>query len=278
MKFKLGLAQVRHRADGDAIALAESVMVSAATQGVQLLVFPESFMSRYEADRAQFLAESEPIGGPFTQTMDALAARYGLWVVYTMNEARLEGSLPFNTAIVVDSQGVRRGVYRKVHLFDSSTTHESERMSAGDTLLAPIETPFCKLGVAICYDLRFPEVARSAALQGCELMVFPSAWVDGRGKARQWQTLLRARAIENEMFVAGVSRVDEGYVGRSCVFAPDGRALAQAGTETGLVCARIDMDKLARMREAIPVFDHRRPELYRKWGHDGNSCCNARRY
>lgn len=261
MKFTLGLAQTCHPADGDVVALVDTYAAEAAAKKVDLLVFPESLMSRYEAELGDFLAQSEPVDGPFFQAVNAIAAQYGLWMVYTMNELNPAGK-PFNTAVVVDSEGVCRGIYRKVHLFDSATTQESERMSASDKLFDPIETSFGKLGIAICYDLRFPEVARRAALMGCDLMVYPAAWVDGPNKRAQWQTLLAARAIENEMFVAGVCRADEGYVGTSCVYGPDGVVRGLAATDEALLVVRLDTADLAQMRQAIPVFDHRRPESY----------------
>lgn len=262
MQFRVGIAQTCHPEDGDVVALVERFAADAKARGVELLVFPESLMSRFEATLGDFLAQSQPVDGPFTQAIDAIAARYGLWIVYTMNELNDKGGQPFNTALVVDDSGIRRGVYRKVHLFDSATTQESERMSASDALFTPIDTPFGTLGLAICYDLRFPEVARLAALAGCTIMAYPSAWVAGPTKVEQWETLLRARAIENELFVLGACRADEGYIGTSTIVGPDGSVLAQAGGEETLLCANIDTDALERMRAAIPVFDHRRPDAY----------------
>ena len=261
MEFTVGIAQTCHPDDGDVVALVERFAADAQAKGVELLVFPESLMSRYEADLGDFLAESQPVDGTFTQAVNAIAARCGLWIVYTMNE-RNEDGRPFNTAVAVDSEGAVRGIYRKVHLFDSATTTESERMAASDALFEPIETPFGKLGMAICYDLRFPEVSRTAALQGCDIMVYPAAWVDGAGKAAQWETLLCARAIENEMFVLGACRADEGYIGHSLAIAPDGTVLARGGSGEELLVAQLDSQRLDAMRTAIPVFSHRRPEVY----------------
>lgn len=285
MGFTLGLAQCRHAADGDAVSLVRGYARQAKDAGVDLLVFPESLMSRYELERGEFLAQSQPVGGPFSQAVESIAAENGLWIVYTMNERAecdalacstsgntedetcdvLDGAHdrhPYNTVVLVDASGVRRAVYRKVHLFDTDFTQESSRMSAGDALLDPVSTPFCRLGLAICYDLRFPEVARAAALQGCDLMIYPSAWVAGEGKVRQWKTLLAARAIENQMFVAGVSRCDEGYIGQSVVFDPYGNALAEAGEGEKLLVCQLDTTNLVPARQNMPVLEHRRPELY----------------
>ena len=293
MEFTLGLAQCCHAEDGDAVALVRRWAQRAKDSGVDLLVFPESLMSRYEMERSAFLAASQPVGGAFSQAVEGIAAQMGLWIAYTMNERAngdgelsygapadalpcergeasgdasgdaVSGKPPYNTAILVDDRGKRRVVYRKVHLFDTDFTQESLRMSAGDALADPVRTPFGRVGIAICYDLRFPEVARRAALLGCDLMLYPAAWVAGEGKVLQWKTLLAARAIENQMFVAGLSRSDEGYIGSSCVFDPSGNVLAEAGEGEELLTCALDVDALGQARTNMPVLRHRRPDVYR---------------
>lgn len=264
MKTLIGLAQTIHPEDGNALGVVERYAEDAAARGVQLLVFPESLMSRYEKNVDEFVREAEPIDGAFSQAVDAIAARFGLWIVYTMNEKNLGGGKPFNTAVVVDSCGQKRGVYRKVHLFDTDFTQESDRMSAGDAFFEPIDTPFGKLGLAICYDLRFPEQARAAALAGCDLLIYPAAWVDGETKADQWRTLLAARAIENELFVVGVSRADEGYIGQSMVANPRGEVLAKGDTSEELIVCEIDVEERKEVYERMPVFAHRREDVYQR--------------
>lgn len=262
MQVVIGLAQTKHPEDGDAVALVERFAGAAKARGVDLLVFPESLMSKYEQADESFCREAEPADGPYAQAIDGIAARHGLWIVYTLNEQNPDSGKPFNTAIIVDDQGCRRGIYRKVHLFDTDFTRESDRMHVGDALFEPIETPFGKIGLAICYDLRFPEQARAAALAGCDIMIYPAAWVDGKTKAEQWHTLLAARAIENEMFVVGVSRADDGYIGQSAVANPYGILVAAGGPGEELVTATIDVDERKDVYARMPVFDHRRVDIY----------------
>lgn len=262
MQTVIGLAQTNHPADGDAIALVERFVAQAKDRGVALLVFPESLMSRYEKSIEAFCREAETPDGPFSRAIDAIAARFGLWIIYTMNELNPTGGKPFNTAVIVDDTGRKRGIYRKIHLFDTDFTHESDRMSAGDALFEPIETPFGKLGLGICYDLRFPELARAAALQGCDILVYPAAWVAGNTKAEQWRTLIAARAIENEMFVVGVSRADAGYIGQSAVADPRGILIAQGGVDEELITCTIDVAARKEVYERMPVFAHRRTDVY----------------
>jgi len=263
--FRVALAQVCHPADEDVVALVERVAHDAAAQGADLLVFPESLMSAYEKDREAFVREAEPVGGAFSQAVEATAAANHLWVAYTMNEANPTGGLPYNTAVICDDAGTRRGAYRKVHLFESATTKESSRMSAGSSLLPPVDAPFARIGVAICYDLRFPEVTRALVTSdaGCDVMLYPAAWVDGPGKLDQWRTLLAARAIENGMFVAGVCRPDAGYVGHSCVFGPTGEKICEGGDREELIVAELDLADVRTARAAIPALAHRREDAYR---------------
>lgn len=262
MKVTIGLAQTCHPDDGDVIGLVERWALDAKRRGVDLLVFPESLMTRYELALGQFEAEAQPLDGPFARTVDDIARRTGLWMVYTVNEKNPDSLKPFNTAVVVDDEGCVRATYRKVHLFDAGPHRESDHMSAGDTILRPIDTPFGKLGIGICYDLRFPELARRQAIEGAEILVYPAAWVDGAGKKRQWETLLAARAIENELFAVGVCRADDGYIGSSLVAAPDGRVLVEAGSDEGLYLCTLDTDGLKPLRENMPIFGHRRPDIY----------------
>ncbi len=279
--FKLGLAQCCHPGDGDVLGMVDTWAARAKAAGVDVLVFPESLMTPFDATAEEFAAAAEPIDGPFCSGIDALAAKHGLWIVYTANERNdgnegddggegSEGSRPFNTAIIVDAKGAKRAVYRKVHLFDTDFVKESDKISAGGKLVAPVETPFGRIGVGICYDLRFPELARAAALAGADVLVYPSAWVDGPRKVDQWRTLLAARAIENEFFVAGLSRCDRAfgevkrdYAGYSCVFGPLGEVVSEArGIEEELLIADIDLTAIAKTRTAMPVLSHRRPEAY----------------
>ena len=261
MKFKLALAQCRHDTVNGALSVVERYVNAAVEAGADLLVFPESLMTPYEKELGRFLAEAEPADGPFAQAVSGLARDNGLWIVYTVNEANPGGN-PFNTALVADAEGNTALSYRKVHLFDSATTRESDRMASGNELAVPVDSPFGRIGVGICYDLRFPEVARFASTRDAKLMLYPAAWVSGERKVGQWQALLRARAVENAMFVAGLSRCDEGYIGMSCVYDPWGDLVAQAGPDEQLLVCEIDTDLVDEARKAIPVLSHRRPETY----------------
>ncbi len=260
--FTLALAQCARPADGDVLSQVRHWMARAAGMHADMLVFPECLMTLYELPPEQFDAAAQSLDGPFARAVNALAREHGLWVVYTVNEKNPDGGKPFNTAVICDSTGELRGAYRKVHLFDVGGYRESDKMSAGDTLFEPIETPFGRIGLGICYDLRFPELARKQALQGCDVLVYPSAWVAGERKVEQWRTLLAARAIENELFVAGLSRTGGKYAGYSAVFGPRGELLDSAEDDETLLLAHIDTGIAQATRLQVPVFEHRRPDIY----------------
>lgn len=264
MGFRLGMAQCGFPADGDVIAMVGSLASKAAGQGCSLVAFPEDLMSPRPLSAAGLRDIAEPIGGPFTQAAAKIARERSVWLVITMYEGNPAGGAPFNTALAIDDGGEVRVAYRKCHLYDAHGVRESERTTPGDALAAPVVAPFATIGLGICYDLRFPEQARAAALAGCDLMLYPSAWYAGPQKAEHWETLLAARAIENELFVAGICKAGSRYVGRSLVADPLGRVLARAGdgdSEQLLTC-EIDLDEVGRARDAMPVFEHRRHHLY----------------
>ena len=268
MGYTIGLVQSGYPEDGDVLAQARGFAERAAQAGCQLVVFPENFMWPRKLSLDELIALAEPVDGPFVQNIAGIMAEYGLWAVFTMNETNPEGGLPFNTAVVAGADGRVHASYRKCHLYDALGIRESDRLTAGSQLPAPVVTPFCTIGLQICYDLRFPEPARALALSGCDLLVYPAAWHVGRCKPEQWETLLHARAIENEVFVAGACRSGKGFVGRSLVADPMGRMIVQGegGTKPegvdALVVCEVNSEVMETTRQNMPILEHRRPELY----------------
>ena len=261
-ELTLALAQCAHPENGDVLGQVEHWMRRARERHADMVVFPECLMTPYELSADEFAASAQPLDGAFARAVDVLARELGLWAIYTVNEKNPHGAKPFNTAIITDSSGTQRGFCRKVHLFDVGDYRESDKMSAGDAIFEPVETPFGKIGLGICYDLRFPELARAQALQGCDVLVYPSAWVAGERKVEQWRTLLAARAIENELFVAGCTRTGGKYAGYSAVFGPKGEVLASAEDDEALLIAHIDTAACLDVRAQVPVFEHREPDVY----------------
>jgi predicted amidohydrolase len=164
---------------------------------------------------------------------------------------------PYNTLVVVDKHGLQAS-YRKIHLYDSFGYKESDRLLAGPVEPVLVDLGGFKVGLMTCYDLRFPELARELTKQGAELLVVPAAWVAGPGKVDHWRTLVKARAIENTVFVAAVGQPGPRYTGHSLVVGPDGTLLAEVGDGDHVVHATVTHDLLEDARATNPSLANRR--------------------
>ena len=250
------------------VAEAEARIAEAAGAGAQLIALPEVFAWRGPHDRERF--EAETIPGPTTDRMEALARRLGIHLVAgSLLESRPEGEpgLPFNTSTLFGPDGSLLALYRKVHLFDVDlpgrvTIRESDLRAPGSEVVS-VATALGRIGLAVCYDLRFPELFRRLADAGTEIVVMPSAFTRPTGLAH-WEPLLRARAIENQCFVVAPNQFGAGSAGfsdygNSLVIDPWGVVLARGGDdEAGVVSATLDAAVLDRVRRELPSLTHRR--------------------
>jgi predicted amidohydrolase len=202
-----------------------------------------------------------PVGeGLFAEIAD-LAREYEIAIVGSQLSLLGEGRYG-NTAVYFDSDVANLGTYSKVHLF--GPMQEVEYLSAGDSLTV-VETGWGKVGLAICYDLRFPELFRAYALAGVQAVILVAEWPLPR--LEHWRTLLRARAIENQMFIFACNRVGKTgkteFFGRSCLLDPCGEVIIEAGDGAGVYTAELDLDQINEVRASMPVFTDRRPDAYR---------------
>lgn len=223
-------------------------------------------MSFFPADTPlQVVAEdAEPLDGPFVAGMRQLAADTGTWLVFGMKETASgfsEGRV-YNTVVIVREDGSLAGVYRKTHLYNAFGFKESDTIEPGKELFQPIQTPFGTIGLFVCYELRFPEIARHQAALGADIVLVPSGWVRGPMKEHHWNHLVTARALENTLYVVACNQVSDFYIGQSLVVDPMGVRLA-AGPETeALIPCEIDLSRISSVREKLPSHSHRRLELY----------------
>lgn len=238
-------------------------MKMASRSQASMIVFPEYFMISYLAPDHGYVKKAQSLQGVFVQAMSELARQYHLWVIFGMSEQPEEpASDSFtekccNTLVILDEQGVLRARYRKYHLFDAFQWKESDDTIPGHEIFSPIDTPFGKLGLGTCYDLRFPELARRQAIAGAQIMIYPAAWVKGNLKDIHWKTLLQARAIENSMYVIGCSQyTPDTYLGQSCAFDPMGRKLAEGGCREELLLVTVNPDESDRARRMIGSVSH----------------------
>lgn len=246
---------------------AERHVEACVGDGADLVALPElvSVLGR----RSDLEAGAEALDGPTTTWARGLAARHGIWLVAgSFVERHADGTLT-NTSCLVSPAGELTAMYRKVHLFDvdvpGATYRESSTFSPGTELVTAGAGPL-EVGLSVCYDLRFPELYRILALRGATLVVIPAAFTARTGPAH-WEVLVRARAIEDQVFVLapGQCGTTEGALdwhGHSLVVDPWGEVLADAGRGPGHVTALLDLDRLREVRSQLPSLSGRRPGAY----------------
>ena len=152
--------------------------------------------------------------------------------------------------------------YRKIHLYDALGFKESDKMIPGSKIARPVDTSIGKIGMMICYDLRFPEMSRALALAGSEVLIAPSAWVKGPMKEEHWITINKTRAIENGCYVIAPDQVGETYCGTSLVVDPDGKVILEMKKKQGITLVNIDLKKVKEIRKILPLLKNRRAETY----------------
>jgi predicted amidohydrolase len=243
-------------------------LAQAADSGADLAVFPEGTQIRFGSD---LRAAAEPLDGPFCSGLAEAAKQTGVALVAGVFEPAPDGRV-YNTAVGYDGAGQLVASYRKLHLFDAYGQRESDHVAPGS---APVICTLAgvRTGLEICYDVRFGELSRALAAGGASLIVLPAAWAAGLFKEDHWVTLVRARAIENTVWVAAVGQVpdpDEPFtraatgVGRSMLVDPLGVVRADLGPGPGVVVAEVDTDLIGTVRAQVPSLDNRRDDVFGK--------------
>lgn len=241
----------------------QQMTTQAKQQGSNLVVFPELWDVGFALEQSKEFASSLS-GGLFAQVV-GLSKQQGIFITGSMMEKR--GLGVSNTAPMVSPTSGVLGAYRKIHLFP--LMQEDRYLTAGEATLN-ISMPWGQTAVAICYDLRFPELFRRYALEGARLVLVPCQWPEPR--LEHYRTLLRARAIENGLFIVVTNRVgvdvneDNGqetrYFGHSSIIDPWGNIVFEAGHAEGVYTAQLNLEEADQARRAMPVLNDRRPELY----------------
>jgi len=255
---------------------ARELVCEAATAGALIVGLPENFayLGTRQDHKLAIAEELPPVGatehsdfGPILSSMRALALKAGVWLLLGgfPEKSRSAGRIN-NTSVLMDPEGTICAVYRKMHLFDVDVPggkrfRESETVEAGsEVVVAP--TPWGGLGLSICYDLRFPELYRAHAAKGARMIAVPSAFTLETGKDH-WHVLLRARAIENQVYVmapaqTGAHGPTRRSYGHALVVDPWGVVVAECSDQEGFALARLDFAHQDKLREALPVLSHRR--------------------
>jgi predicted amidohydrolase len=238
---------------------AEKFIDEAARKGAKVIVLPEMWSCGY--DFARLSEHTETLDGVSSRLIASKAEEHGVYIV--------GGSLPIrfndgvrNTSITCDPSGKIINVYSKLHLI--GLMQEDTYLTAGDQYRI-FEVEQAPAATIICYDLRFPELARTYALEGARILFVPAQWPIQR--EQHWLALLRARAIENQMYVVGANmsgrNENDVFNGHSVIYDPWGETVAEAGKEPTILYAEIDLNKVADIRQRMPIFKDRKPNLYR---------------
>jgi len=268
-KFRLALIQLSVGANKtDNLTRAANKVAEAVEKGADIVSLPECFNSPYGTQ--YFKEYSEPVpSGPSSQALKEAAVKNKVYLIGGSIPECQDGKF-YNTSTVWCPQGHLVATHRKVHLFDidipgKMTFKESDALSPGNNFTT-FPTPWCEVGVGICYDIRFAELAQVYAQKGCKLLVYPGAFNMTTGPAH-WELLSRARAVDNQLYVATPSPArdtEATYVawGHSSVVSPWGEVISKAGEKEEIIFADIDLEFLEGVRNQIPIGFQKRNDLY----------------
>jgi predicted amidohydrolase len=265
--MRIALCQLPVSSDpGVNLGRVREALGTAADGGAELAVFPEATLTRFGSD---LRAAAEPLDGPFCAGLAGAARETGVALVAGVFEPAGDGRV-YNTAVVVGGDGALVAAYRKLHLFDAFTQRESDLVAPGAEVVVA-EVGGVLVGVQICYDIRFPELTRALAVGGASLVTVSAAWQAGLFKEEHWVTLLRARAIENTVWVAAAGQVPDPDekptraptgVGRSMLIDPLGVVRADLGPTAGVTVVDADMSLVETVRKTLPSLANRRADVF----------------
>lgn len=268
-KIKIAAIQMSTVADKmENVRTVKAYLEKIKDENPDFVILPEMFCCPYQTENFPIYAEKE--GGPVWQQLSGDAKQYGIYLIGgSMPEKDAEGNV-YNTSYIFDREGKQIGKHRKVHLFDidikgGQTFKESDTLTAGDSDTV-FDTEFGKIGVMLCFDIRFPELSRMMVNDGAKVIFVPAAFNMTTGPAH-WELSFRTRALDNQIYMVGCAPardVSAGYIswGHSIVTDPWGRVIDMLDEKKGILLAELDMDYEEQVREELPLLKSRRKDIY----------------
>ena len=268
-KIKIAAIQMSTVADKmENVRTVKTYLEKIKDENPDFVILPEMFCCPYQTENFPIYAEKE--GGPVWQQLSGYAKQYGIYLIGgSMPEKDAEGNV-YNTSYIFDREGKQIGKHRKVHLFDidvkgGQTFKESDTLTAGDSDTV-FDTEFGKIGVMLCFDIRFPELSRMMVNDGAKVIFVPAAFNMTTGPAH-WELSFRTRALDNQIYMVGCAPardVSAGYIswGHSIVIDPWGRVTGMLDENEGILLAELDMDYEEQVREELPLLKSRRKDIY----------------
>lgn len=269
-KIKIAAIQMSTVADKmENVRTVKTYLEKIKDENPDFVILPEMFCCPYQTENFPIYAEKE--GGPVWQQLSGYAKQYGIYLIGgSMPEKDAEGNV-YNTSYIFDREGKQIGKHRKVHLFDidvkgGQTFKESDTLTAGDSDTV-FDTEFGKIGVMLCFDIRFPELSRMMVNDGARIVFVPAAFNMTTGPAH-WELSFRTRALDNQIYMVGCAPardVSAGYIswGHSIVTDPWGRVIDMLDEKKGILLAELDMDYEEQVREELPLLKSRRKDMYK---------------
>ena len=269
-KIKIAAIQMPTVADKmENVRTVKTYLEKIKDENPDFVILPEMFCCPYQTENFPIYAEKE--GGPVWQQLSGYAKQYGIYLIGgSMPEKDAEGNV-YNTSYIFDREGKQIGKHRKVHLFDidvkgGQTFKESDTLTAGDSDTV-FDTEFGKMGVMLCFDIRFPELSRMMVNDGARIVFVPAAFNMTTGPAH-WELSFRTRALDNQIYMVGCAPardVSAGYIswGHSIVTDPWGRVTGMLDENEGILLAELDMDYEEQVREELPLLKSRRKDMYK---------------
>lgn len=269
-KIKIAAIQMSTVADKmENVRTVKTYLEKIKDENPDFVILPEMFCCPYQTENFPIYAEKE--GGPVWQQLSGYAKQYGIYLIGgSMPEKDAEGNV-YNTSYIFDREGKQIGKHRKVHLFDidvkgGQTFKESDTLTAGDSNTV-FDTEFGKIGVMLCFDIRFPELSRMMVNDGAKVIFVPAAFNMTTGPAH-WELSFRTRALDNQIYMVGCAPardVSAGYIswGHSIVTDPWGRVTGMLDENEGILLAELDMDYEEQVKEELPLLKSRRKDMYK---------------